>query len=913
MTPAEFMSRVVPWPGAGEPGFINIHWRLIDKTDPSKSFMAGRAFNSLTDFMGMVHWAVAAPNNAFVKDIYFCTSLQKEHGECTNGKPKAKRGAPNALAFKAIWLDVDVKAAPKGYPTAMEAAKAVCLFAKSIGIPEPTAFVATGGGIHAYWISDRPLTVDEWRPYAEGLKAKAIEYGLRADHMVTADAARILRVPGTYNFKQVVPRDVSVRKLDDNDIDFAAKLGHIAITTPKITVAVTKPTEIDFSRIDPKTVPAWALAAIAKDESLADGINKATILDWQEVERHCPFFKDAKATGGASHAEPLWSLALLASTFFENGATLAHELSNGHPDYAEDKTAAKYAQKKHQREQNNLGYPSCTAFQAAASAQCAGCPHFNKIKSPLNLGLPTSPPLEAITGRIPALLANPVTALRDLYARGASLRQMLQEFNKRYAVVKYGSEVLIASIFGDEIATMKEQDFHKSFANLVFYEETETGKKRKVKASRKWFEWKQRRQYLGRGIVFDPSGPPDIPDDMLNLWRGFGIEPKPGDWSLIRKHLFEVICSGNQTWFDYLLGWMAHAVQQRDKPIGVAVALRGEQGAGKGVVARTFGNLFGKHFAHIANGDQLTGRFNAVVAQSCVVFLDEALWAGDRKGEGVLKALITEPTLTLEAKFRDAIMVDNRLRIIVASNNEWLVPAGLGDRRWFVLNVPSTRKGEQHKAYWDALYSQIDNGGAAALLHDLLVMDLTKFNVRAIPATAAKAEQQAHSFRDVEAWIYQVLDEGRLRNSWSPTGMSIEKDCAYEDYLEFSKRQRVYRPAPKSLWGKRLKELLGPAVVESKKSIGTSRVRYLQFPTLEECRNAFVKSTGVAELDWGEVPYEPPGQGGADVSGLANDGLLHSVAPESGPLAHDQAFEFLAEPTESNAAALNLLTSPKRH
>jgi hypothetical protein len=111
--------------------------------------------------------------------------------------------------------------------------------------------------------------------------------------------------------------------------------------------------------------------------------------------------------------------------------------------------------------------------------------------------------------------------------------------------------------------------------------------------------------------------------------------------------------------------------------------LFGSLGAGKGIVARTFGKISGKHFAHIANGEQLTGRINASLATSCTVFLDEALWAGDKKGEGVLKALITEPRLQLEAKFRDPIMVENRLRIMVASNNDWCVPAGIGDRRWF--------------------------------------------------------------------------------------------------------------------------------------------------------------------------------------------------------------------------------------
>ena len=164
-----------------------------------------------------------------------------------------------------------------------------------------------------------------------------------------------------------------------------------------------------------------------------------------------------------------------------------------------------------------------------------------------------------------------------------------------------------------------------------------------------------------RGIVFEPGGPLDVPDDMLNLWRGFGIEPKQGDWSLLRNHLLNVVCSGNATHFDYLIRWMAYAVQRPNEPIGVAVALRGAQGAGKGVVARTLGKIFGKHFAHIANGEQLTGRFNASLATSCLVFLDEALWAGDKKGEGVLKALITEPRLQLEAKFRDPIMVGQSL------------------------------------------------------------------------------------------------------------------------------------------------------------------------------------------------------------------------------------------------------------
>jgi hypothetical protein len=35
----------------------------------------------------------------------------------------------------------------------------------------------------------------QWEPYAEGLKAACIRHGLKADHVLTANAAAILRPP----------------------------------------------------------------------------------------------------------------------------------------------------------------------------------------------------------------------------------------------------------------------------------------------------------------------------------------------------------------------------------------------------------------------------------------------------------------------------------------------------------------------------------------------------------------------------------------------------------------------------------------------------------------------------------------------------------------------------------------------
>ena len=412
---------------------------------------------------------------------------------------------------------------------------------------------------------------------------------------------------------------------------------------------------------------------------------------------------------------------------------------------------------------------------------------------------------------------NAVEALMRMRDEGVDLQALLGVMNLYYAVVRYGEKIMVAEISPDSINCMEVEHFHRMFANLVSYETVNNGgetKKRPIKLSKRWFEWKDRRQYLVRGVVFEPGGPPEIKNDMLNLWRGFGITPKPGEWSLLRGHILNVLCSGNRQHCDYLIQWMAYAVQHPDKPIGVAVALLGAQGAGKGVVARTFGSYFGRHFAHITHGDQLTGRFNASLGTSCAVFLDEALWAGDKKGEGTLKALITEPSFQMEAKFRDPIMVPNRLRIIVASNNDWAVPAGIGDRRWFVLHVANTYAGTGHHGYWEALYKEIENGGASAMLHDLLVMDLGGFDVRAIPHSAAKAQQQALSLRGTMSWLYHILQEGRIPpgrrylgasvgNEWDDTGFTISKENAYNHYMEFSNDRHEFQPETKDQWSKK--------------------------------------------------------------------------------------------------------------
>jgi hypothetical protein len=829
----DFLTRVLPW---GQ-GVANLHWKTKDRPG-----LPGLPFNRPDDLLAQAIYCNTRP--ALYGDLYYCLSTQAQTGKSVNGRVMAHRNHENVAALKAIWLDIDVKAT-EGYPTVVEALDALEIFCVKAQLPPPTALVFSGGGLHVYWISDKPLTLEEWQPYAEGLKAAGMAQGLRADWQCTIDCVRVLRVPGTLNHKTSPGRGVKLMALAPADYAFESALGHIKTAIANIpqsrrtsTATVCDVTKFKQQPFDP-SLQDMGLS------SLDDPLDWKPLLD----EGGCPHLLEAFNTGGAHYAQPLWHLDALLSTFLKSGRRIFHQMSKGHKSYDPGDTDKMFDRKVNDKE-GGMGWPSCAALESAGCTSCKTCPYKGKIKSPLNFADPAKPSLttpaqDGVIRQVKEGKIHPVVALKTLHQRGASDQALFALLNENYAAVRYGSEIMVAAIIGNDVISMTVENFHKVFANVRIL-----AGQNLIEVSKLWFKWPGRRQYLDRGIVFEPGGPSDVAEDMLNLWRGFGIEPKQGDWTLMRNHIFNIVCSKQQDLFDYLIRWLAYAVQHPNEPIGVAVAFRGAPGAGKGIVARTLGKMFGKHFVHIANGDQLTGRFNASLGTACVVFLDEALWAGDKKGEGVLKALITEPRLSLEAKFRDPIMVDNRLRIIVASNEDWVVPTGMGDRRWFILDVANTFAGTGHKDYWDPLYAEVENGGAAAMFYDLLAMDLSGFDVRAVPHTAAKAQQQAHSLRGVDAWLFHVLNEGAIGyQSWKKDGLTVTKDFAYGCFEDFSKHQRSWRPDVKHVWSKKLRELLGLCMEDTRQN-SSQRVRAFKFAPLADCRRQFATLAGAPNIEW---------------------------------------------------------------
>jgi Family of unknown function (DUF5906) len=349
--------------------------------------------------------------------------------------------------------------------------------------------------------------------------------------------------------------------------------------------------------------------------------------------------------------------------------------------------------------------------------------------------------------------------------RKKSENEFIQRLNRNHAVVQMGSRVVILSEQGDVPQFLSPEDFHLWYANdKVNFE----GKN--VAASRAWIAHPERRQYSK--VTFDPR---DTDPSHYNLWRDFSVKPDASkSCEKILAHIRDVICGRNEEYFRWVIGWLAHIVQRPWEKPGVSLVLRGPEGAGKGFFANCIGRLCPSHYLVISQSSQLTGRFNAHLQRALLVFVDEAFWAGDKSGEGALKHLVTDPELLIEGKHKDAFMVRNISRLIIASNEQWVVPAGTQARRWLVLDVADTHAND--RKYFAAIDEELRNGGLEGLMHVLTTFDLRSVDVHTAPKTAALLEQKEESFAPHVQWWNETLERGTLRYAGAETVRGFDQN-----------------------------------------------------------------------------------------------------------------------------------------
>jgi hypothetical protein len=212
----------------------------------------------------------------------------------------------------------------------------------------------------------------------------------------------------------------------------------------------------------------------------------------------------------------------------------------------------------------------------------------------------------------------------------------------------------------------------------------------KTNAFDAWCSWGKRKTYDGVG--FFPGSRihlPNVPAGYVNTWRGFQIKPKKGSWALLDKHLRNVVCGGDETYSDFLYDWLAQLIQVPQEKPGSALVLKSSaEGSGKSLLVNSvLKPIFGDAATTIDKSTALTGRFNSLLERNVVLGVEEAIWAGSKADAGVVKNVITNSVLKVERKGIESYDVRNYSQLIFTSNEDWVVPASLNARRFFVLEV----------------------------------------------------------------------------------------------------------------------------------------------------------------------------------------------------------------------------------
>jgi hypothetical protein len=349
----------------------------------------------------------------------------------------------------------------------------------------------------------------------------------------------------------------------------------------------------------------------------------------------------------------------------------------------------------------------------------------------------------------------------------SSLPPEIQEKNDKHAIISnLGGKCVVMEWVpspimpgSKELSYQSFTSFRERYANQFI--EVPTGHRRteRISLATFWLTHEQHRQYEGLDLI--PNGPAILEGNYLNLWRGWGVTPQKGSWKLIERHIAEVLADGNQQFETYLRRLTAWKFQNPGLPPEVAVVLRGGKGAGKGAWGYLQMLIWGTHALQIFSTEHLCGKHNAHLQNKLFLFLDEALWAGDRHAERVLKGMITEKWMMIEPKNVNAFPWVNRLGLYMSANAKWVVPASHDERRFAVNNINESWK--QNPEYFRPLFAEINNGGAAAMLYDLQSLDLDGWHpAENVPQTAALVEQKMLGLTGLEQWYVHLLNVGEL-------------------------------------------------------------------------------------------------------------------------------------------------------
>jgi Mesyanzhinovviridae DNA primase len=448
----------------------------------------------------------------------------------------------------------------------------------------------------------------------------------------------------------------------------------------------------------------------------------------------------------------------------------------------------------------------------------------------------------------------------------------LEAMNSQHAVLPIGDKTRVVT-WGDDhdfpgrktiVRAQTFPDFKNLHSNKRKLVETgrigDNGKPitKRIPRGEWWLRQQRRRQYDG-GQRFMPQHEAEVVGNVLNMYQGFPIQPrKPEGRSaasgcqLFLDHGRNIICSGSEEHWDYLLKREAWIAQNRRRS-EIAAAYRTEaEGSGKGFWCNHLGKLYGPHYMQVSNPAHVIGKHNPHLETLLKLCADEALFVHDPRHRNALFSLITEPRVTIEPKYINAYSARNYLNIDINTNAKHFVPASRTARRFFIPTVSENRVGDHE--YFKKIEEQLADGGYEALLYHLLhEVDLCDFEVRRVPKTAGLAEQVEYSRKGLDGLVEQICSEGRVpcaHPHWPGFSVSNghEEKRGFDYFIDIHPDRELRGLGALKVKRQLRRDWACMSGDDAKRRDGNDMIYGVKWPSLKELRELFEECHG--PQDW---------------------------------------------------------------
>jgi putative DNA primase/helicase len=366
----------------------------------------------------------------------------------------SERKAQFAKNVSCFFLDCDVGTRADKFALKTDAIAAIKRL--EIDFLPCTAIVDSGGGYHAYWRLPTPIAAQKWLSIAQRLKKALQAAGVGADPTVTADLARVLRVPGTVNRKTDTPRPCVFLEHD------AAR----QYTVEAITTALQKYEALHSGNCSSTSLlraSAHATLSIPGKPPAAHHGAPRLLIDQQlppaptpeDVEQACPAIQTLAFNGGQS--EEAWSLGIVNTAAFTSDPDAAAQAwSATYPGYQPEEVSKKLAIKLAADKA-----PTSCARMAALGPECASacnaCAYQGKVSNPIHAGQKLAAAQRNITAQAVMAVSTPFNATLS---------------TPDFGYTETGNAQRLHHVLGANIAYVHEQNTWLHFQNGQWHQVT---------------------------------------------------------------------------------------------------------------------------------------------------------------------------------------------------------------------------------------------------------------------------------------------------------------------------------------------------------------------------------------------------------------------------------------------------------